>query len=150
MISITTIIIQIQAVRTSLFLSTISPWQYEERDTNHISLHLPYYTDPTTHGVSCGNKDLNSSLPVETQTNLFWSDPKNLAAHFNGRTSTTVFTKSSNSRDISSGYDVNHPLNSLQRPSSFISCPGVYYYRWWLLYPFCAGVRVYHLTMHLN
>ena len=30
-----TIIIQIQAVWTSLFLSTFSPWWHEERDTNH-------------------------------------------------------------------------------------------------------------------
>ena len=33
MISVTTIIIQIQAVRTSLFLSTFSSWRHEERDT---------------------------------------------------------------------------------------------------------------------
>ena len=49
-------------------------------------------------------------------------------------------------RTISSGYDVLNPLNSLQRPPSLISCLGVDYNRWWLSYPFCAGVKVHHLT----
>ena len=46
MISIATVIIQIQAVRTSLLLSTFSPWQHEERHTNHKSLRKPIYADP--------------------------------------------------------------------------------------------------------
>ena len=36
-ISITTLI-QTQAVRASLFLSTFSPWRHEERDANHKSI----------------------------------------------------------------------------------------------------------------
>ena len=31
-----------------------------------------------------------------------------------------------------------------------ISCLGVYYDKWWLSYPLRAGVRLYHLTMHLD
>ena len=50
MIPITTITIQIQAVRTSLFLSTFNSWQYEESNKNHKSLCKKYYTEtPHTH-----------------------------------------------------------------------------------------------------
>ena len=47
-------------------------------------------------------------------------------------------------RIISSGYDVNHPLNSLQRFSSpiFFFCLEVYSNRWRLSYHFRAGVQV--------
>ena len=45
MISITTMIIQIQAIRRNFFLSTFSPWRHEERDTNHKSLCSLYYFD---------------------------------------------------------------------------------------------------------
>ena len=54
---------------------------------------------PTTHNEFCGVYDLKLSLPVETQTDLIWSDPKNSTATFNGQTSTELFLKSSNSRD---------------------------------------------------
>ena len=53
-------------------------------------------------------------------------------------------------RTISSRYDVNHTLNSLQRPSRPISSLGVYYNRWWLSNPFRADVRVHNLTMTLE
>ena len=35
-------------IRTVLFLSTFSPGWHEERDANHKSLGLPYYTDTST------------------------------------------------------------------------------------------------------
>ena len=38
-------------------------------------------------------KNLNSSMPVETQTDLIWSDLKNPTSHFNGRTSTSRLFK---------------------------------------------------------
>ena len=112
--------------------------QFLRANANHTMLTTP------THGTSCGVSDLKSSLPVETQTDLLWSDPKNPA----------VFSKTSNSQDqlsfqkpqilrtSYSGYEFNHPLKSPQQPSSFIFCLGVYYDRWCLSYPFPVGVRV--------
>ena len=74
-------------------------------------------------------------------------DPKNLTAclngrklncPFDGRISTTVFSKSSNSQD--------HLFWAWRHPhSSPISRPGVYYDKWWLSYPslcsLCPVVR---------
>ena len=71
---------------------------------------------PTTHNTFCIVLDLNSSLLVETQTDLIWSDPRDSTARFEGRTSTLIFSKSWNSQDISSGHDVIYPLN-LRRAS---------------------------------
>ena len=67
------IIVQIQVVRTSLFLSTFSPWWHEERDTNHKSLCYPYYAVPTPNArrILCCLR----SLSVETQTDGILSDP---------------------------------------------------------------------------
>ena len=53
-------------------------------------------------------------------------------------------------RTISSGFDVNFTLNSLQRPSSPISCRRVYYDRYWLSYHFRAGIQVHCLTTTLE
>ena len=148
------IIIQIQAVRTNFFLSTVTTWWHSERererDTSHKRQCWPYYTAPPTHahGASCSVEDLNSSLPVKTQTYLLWLDPKNPTALFNGRTSTICLFKILEFlRTISTGYEISHPLNSLQLPTSTISCLGVYYGRWWLSYPFHTGVRVHQLTI---
>ena len=122
MISITTIMIEIPAVRMSLFLSTFSPWRHEERDANHKSQCQPYYTDPyPTHGASCNVYDLNSSLPVETQTDLFWSDPKNLTKHFHGRTSNTWLFKILKFSGLSLPVTMStsHLIHSNWRPASF-------------------------------
>ena len=49
-------------------------------------------------GASCGIKDLNSSLPIKSQIDLFCSDPKNQTVHFKSQTS-TAFLKFSNTQD---------------------------------------------------
>ena len=53
-------------------------------------------------------------------------------------------------RTISAGHNVIHPLNSLQQPSSPISCLGVYNNKWWLSYPFCVDLRLHIWLWHLN
>ena len=140
MISITTIIIQIQEVQTSLFLSTFRPWPHEERETQITKAYdNRSYID--THGASRGVKDLSSSLPVETRTDLLWSDPKkNNHALQRSNLNYSFFQNPPILRTITSEYDVNHPFNS-------ISCLGIYYDRRWLSYPFCVGVKVYHLII---
>ena len=60
------------------------------------------------HGPSCGAWDLNSSLPVEIQTDLILSDPKNPTARLSSQNPKILPT-------ISSEEDVNYPLNSFQR-----------------------------------
>ena len=66
-----------------------------------------------TRGASCGISDLNSSLPVVTQTDLISSDPKAPTARFNDQTWTQVFFQNPQILRIIAS-DVNHPLNSLQ------------------------------------
>ena len=101
MISITTLIILIQEIRTSLFLSTFSPWWHEERNTNHKSLCWPYYTDPPT---AC------TVILVESKISTYFclSRLKRICFYLIRKTLTRastvepqlpVFSKSSNSQD---------------------------------------------------
>ena len=72
---------------------------------------------------------------------------KNITTRFNGRMSINLsFQNPKILRTISFGHDVIYTLDSLQQSSSHISCLRVYYNCWWLSYPFCAGVKVHHLT----
>ena len=75
---------------------------------------------------------------------LIWSHQirKNSTATSNGRTATKPsFSKSSNSQAISSGRDVIHSSIYPKCPSGPISCLAVCHDRWWLSYPFRAGMR---------
>ena len=102
----------------------------------HTHTHQPH-----THGTSCGASDLNSFLLVETQTDLiFWS----YQIWKNQPLPSTVFFKilkfsGSSQQGMTS---TTHSIHS-----GNISCLGVYYNRWWLSYPFCAGMQVHCLTM---
>ena len=83
-------------------------------------------------------QDPNSFDPIKSE---------NLTTRFNGRTPTLrLFEIVKFSGPFFSGYNVFPPFDSLQRPSSSISCLGVYYDRWWLSYPFRVGVWVPRLT----
>ena len=122
-------------------------------DTRRETQIVKYFADhsiltpTTTHSIFCDVNDLNSFMPVESQTDLIWSDPKNSNVHFNGRTSTNrlfkIFIFSGQSL---SGDDIIHTLYSFQRPSNPIFILWVYYDRWWLSYPFNVGVREHHMT----
>ena len=69
--------------------------------------------------------------------------PNNTIARLNGRKLNYFFSKSLNSPD--------HLFWPWRHPhSSLISCLGLYYQKWWLTYLLHAGVRLYHLTMHLD
>ena len=117
-------------------------------DTRRETRFIKAYTNhtmltPTTHGESCGVKDLNSSFPVEPQTDLIWSDPKNPTACNNGRTSIQVFFKIPK---FSGSYLPGMTSTTHSIHSSPISCLEVYYHIWWLSYPFHVGMRVPRLT----
>ena len=149
MISITAIMIQTQAVRMSLFLSAFSSWGYKERDTNRKSLWKPYYTDPTTHTwrfLWCLRSQLISASQDPDWSALIRSEKFNYAFQWSNPNYLSFYNPHI-LRTISSGYDVIHPLNSPQQPSSPISCLRVYYIRWWLSYPFHTSIRVHHLSM---
>ena len=76
--------------------------------------------------------------------NLIWSDQiwKTQPLPSTTNLNSLSFQNPQNSLNISSGHDAIHTFNSLQRPFSPISCLGVYFVRWWLSYPFRAGVKV--------
>ena len=121
-------------------------------DDNHYTTGTTYVngnmlTPSTTHVLLKISIHLCRSIPKKYH--LSWSNPKNSTATFNSVPQLT-FKNPQIVWTISSGHDVINPLNSLQRPSSPISCLGVLYDRWGLSYPFCAGVRLWQLTMLLN
>ena len=129
MISITTIIMKIQAVRTSLFLYNFSPWRHKKRDTNVKAYANHTILTPLPHTANLG--------VTKISTYICRSRPKlicfNQIRKTQPRASTVepqlpVFSKFSNSQDHLFRYDVK-PLNSLQRPTSPIFCLGAYYDR---------------------
>ena len=92
------IIIQIQAVRTSLFLSTFSLWGNEERDTMLKGLCKPYYADPTLNAQQilwCLR-----SLPLEIRKTQPLPSTVNL--------NSLSFQNPQILRTISSGHDVKY------------------------------------------
>ena len=99
MISITTIIIHIQAVRTSLFLFTFNPWQHEERGINHKSLCWTYYTEPphTVHFVV--SKILTHLCRLRPKLICFDQIRKTHLHASMVKPQLSVFSKSSNSQD---------------------------------------------------
>ena len=121
------IIAQIQAVRTTLFLSTFSPWQHEERDTILISLCLPYFADPTRN-VRCILWCLKFLCVKIRKTPPHDSTAEN---------STTFFQNRQILRTISSGNDIIHT------PAPFPV--------WEFIMQIMIDVSfLQHLTMHLD
>ena len=146
MISSTTIIIQIQAVRTSLLFLGLSPWKHKETDTNHKSLCKPYDTDPPTHTAHLVVSKISAHLcRSRLKPICFYQIRKTQPLPYN--LNSPSFQNPQIHKAIYSGYDVNQQLNSLQRPSSPISCLGFNYDSGWWTYPFRTALRVNHLTM---
>ena len=116
-ISIIMIIIIIIIKLADSVVSDTNELHKETQLTRVYGNHTMLIPTPT-RGTICSIYELNSSLPVETKTDLIWSDqtrktqlPALTVVH-----QIPSFSKSLNSRAISSGYDFIHLLNSLQRP----------------------------------
>ena len=103
-ISIITVIqIQIQAVRTSLYLSAVNPWRHERGETQIFKAYAKaYYSDPTRNArriLWC----------LRSQFLSAGRDPKNSTTIFNGRPQLTVFFQNPQIlRTIFSRHDVTH------------------------------------------
>ena len=109
---ITTIIIEILAVRTSLFLFPFSPWRYDERET--ILYCHPYARRilwSLRSQLVSATRDPNWSALIRSEKPNRPLQQPNL--------NYPSFQNPQIPRTISSRYDVNHPLNSPERPS----CP---------------------------
>ena len=92
------ILIQIQTVRTSLFLPTFSPWRHEDRDTNHKSIrelynsaHLTLASYLVVFKVSIhlclSRPKLNRDLQRSTSTKLSFHNLQILKTSLPGMTS---------------------------------------------------------------
>ena len=86
--------------RVYFFLPSVLGDTRKETQFIKAYAHHTMLAPPTPmHSASCSVEDLNSFLLIETQTDLISTDPKNSTATLNGRTSTELFSKSSNSLD---------------------------------------------------
>ena len=104
------------------------------------------------NSTACLNSGKPNSMPQRsnTQPHLQWSNTQlpsstveNSTTASNGRISTDVFSKSSNSQD--------HLFWTWRHPHySPISCLGVYHDKWWLSYPLHTNIKLNQLTMHLD
>ena len=132
-----------------IYLFLLSALADTSRETQSIRTYVNHtmLTTISTHGASSSVKDLHSFLPVETQTNQNRSEkidcPLRRSYH------NSLFSKSNNSQDITSGPYIIHPLNSLQRcVLSHFQC--WQFIRTMISYPFDAGVQVLRLTTILK
>ena len=102
--------------RVYFFLPSALPWWYQERDTNHkgYAKHTMLIA-PSPREAHLVVSKISTHL-YQSRPKLIWSDQirKTPTARFEGQTSTPFYSKSENSLAISSGYDIIHPLNSLQ------------------------------------
>ena len=114
------------------------------REAQFIKAYVNYTILPPPQRTAHLVMSKISTLLVEIQTVLLWSDPKNPTTRFNGRTLTDRLFKILKFSGLSlpGRTSTTHSIHS----NSPISCLGVYYDRWWLSYPFHAGVRVLNLT----
>ena len=136
---ISTIIMQIQAVRTSLFLSL---WWHKERDTIIKNIILT----PNHHAwriLRCLRSQFISARQVPNWSALIRPEKPNCMLQ-RSNLNYSSFQNPQILRTTSSGRDVNPPVQRLFSP---IYCLGVYYDRWWLSYPFHTGVWVHYPTI---
>ena len=134
-----TVVIQIQAdfviSDTNGFINfwlQFLPTQFLKAYANHTML-----TPPPTCCTSCGVRSqfISASWNLKIWSNLIRSKKTQLLP-------STVFSKSS-----FSGPSLLGMTSSTLQPHFFL---GVYYDKWWLLYLFCTGIRLHHLTMHVD
>ena len=177
MISITTIIIQIHIqiqanchfgykrvykFLASVFGDTRRETEFLKAYANHTMLTLP----------ACAAHLVVFKISIHfcrSRPPKIWSDlskSEKLNRYLQRSTLTTVFSKSLNSQDhlLYSGRShlsvvwmvlIRPLISNCSSPFSLsiglnIICLGVYYDRWWLSYPFLAGVRLHYLIMHLG
>ena len=93
MISITTIMILIRAVRTRLFLSTFCPCRYEQRDTNHKSICRPNYTHPQLRAARLVVSKISTYLCRSRPKRICFDEIRKTQPRFNGWTSNSHFFK---------------------------------------------------------
>ena len=116
-----------------------SKTQFIRACANHTLLTLPY----ARHILWCLRSQLIFTDRDSNRSNLIRSKKSNHVLRWSNLNS-SLFQNAQILRP--SLPDVTSSTHS-NCVSSHISCLGVYYDRWWMLYPFRAGVRVHSLTL---
>ena len=142
---INTIQIQADSVvsdTNSLLTSGLGPWPHEERYTILTMLTPQRTANLVMFKISIGRdpKNPTTSFIGQNPTLNSVAEEPTLASIVQSRL--TLFKILRFSRPSLPGM-----TSSTLQP---ISCLGVYYDRWWLLYPLHASVKLHPMTIHLN